>query len=156
MDAQPINGVRKAFNFCKLLAGSEGTLALVSEATLALTPVPEKALSGFVYLDDLGKVGEATQEILAEGPSMIEIMEKHILDLAREQKPELAEYFPENTEASLFIEFQEDSAELLQEKFDSVRRRLLEAKDLAVSVVQARNRQGSMTRLAATPIMNGG
>ena len=67
-----------------MLVGSEGTLALVSEATLALTPVPEKALSGFVYFDDLGKVGEATQEILAEGPSMIEIMEKHILDLARE------------------------------------------------------------------------
>ena len=141
-----------------MLVGSEGTLALVSEATLKLTQLPEMALSGFVYFDDLGKVGEATQEILAEGPSMIEIMERHILDLAREQKPELAEYFPENTEASLFIEFQEDSAELLQEKFDSVRRRLLEDKDLAVSVVQARNRQDMATftkvRSISGPILN--
>jgi len=122
-----------------LLVGSEGTLALVSEATLKLSPLPGKALSGFVYLDDLGKVGEATQQILEEGPTMVEIMEKHILDLAREQYPELAEYFPENTEASLFIEFQEDSDEILQEKFSNVRKRLFENKKLAVDMLQAKN-----------------
>lgn len=141
-----------------LLVGSEGTLALVSEAVLKLSPVPEKALSGFVYFDDLGKVGEATQEILAEGPSMIEIMEKHILDLAREQKPELAEYFPENTEASLFIEFQEESDERLQEKFESVRKRLQEDNKLAVRVLQARNKQDMATftkvRSISGPILN--
>ncbi|CAB1074570.1 Fe-S protein, homolog of lactate dehydrogenase SO1521 [Olavius algarvensis Delta 1 endosymbiont] len=123
-----------------LLVGSEGTLALVSEATLRLSSIPQKILSGFVYFDDLGKVGEATQQILAERPSMIEIMEKHILDLARQQKPELSEYFPENTEASLFIEFQEDSNARLLEKFDAVGKRLLEDNHLAVSIVQARNK----------------
>ena len=141
-----------------LLVGSEGTLALVSEATLNLSPIPEKALSGFVYFDDLGKVGAATQEILAEGPSMVEIMEKHILELAREQKPELSEYFPENTEASLFIEFQENSDEKLQEKFESVRTRLLENNKLAVRVLQARNKQDMATftkvRSISGPILN--
>jgi len=141
-----------------MLVGSEGTLALVSEAVLRLSPIPKKALSGFVYFDDLGKVGEATQEILAEGPAMIEIMEKHILDLAREQRPELAEYFPEDTEASLFIEFQEDSDEKLQEKFGLVRKRLLEDKDLAVDVIQARNAEDMKTftkvRSIAGPILN--
>jgi anaerobic glycerol-3-phosphate dehydrogenase C subunit len=141
-----------------LLVGSEGTLALVSEATLQLSPLPEKALSGFVYFDDLGNVGEATQEILAESPSMIEIMEKHILDLAREQKPELAEYFPENTEASLFIEFQEDSEERLEEKFESVSKRLLEDNKLAVRVLKARNKEDMATftkvRSISGPILN--
>ena len=121
-----------------LMVGSEGTLALVSEATLNLSTIPEKALSGFVYFDDLGKVGEATQLILEEGPSMIEIMEKHILDLARGQYPELAEYFPENTEASLFIEFQEDSDEILRSKFSKVRKRLIEDNTLAVSMLEAK------------------
>jgi anaerobic glycerol-3-phosphate dehydrogenase C subunit len=122
-----------------LLVGSEGTLALVSEATLKLSPLPGKALSGFVYLDDLGKVGEATQQILEEGPTMVEIMEKHILDLARNQFPELAEYFPGNTEALLFIEFQEESDELLLEKFSKVRKRLFEDKKLAMNMLQAKN-----------------
>ncbi len=141
-----------------MLVGQEGTLALVAEATLHLTQIPANALSGFVYFDDLGKVGEATKEILEEKPSMVEIMEKHILDLARDQKPELAEYFPENTEASLFIEFQEDSEEKLLEKFSSVRRRLLEENNLAVDVVQARNKQDMATftkvRSISGPILN--
>jgi anaerobic glycerol-3-phosphate dehydrogenase C subunit len=141
-----------------MLVGSEGTLALVSEATLSLTPVPKKTLSGFVYFDDLGKVGEATQQILEQGPSMIEIMEKHILDLAREQKPELSEYFPENTEATLFIEFQEESNEKLLDKFDSVRKCLLGNNGLAVSVVQARNKEDmanfTQLRSISGPILN--
>lgn len=141
-----------------MLVGSEGTLALVSEATLRLRPVPQETLSGFVYFDDLGKVGEATQRILEQGPSMIEIMEKHILDLAREHKPELSEYFPENTEATLFIEFQEESNEKLLDKFDSVRKCLLEDNGLAVSVVQARNKgdMANFTRVRSIsgPILN--
>ena len=141
-----------------LLVGSEGTLALVSEATLKLSVIPEKVLSGFVYFDDLGKVGEATQEILKEGPSMVEIMEKHILDLARDKYPDLAQYFPENTEASLFIEFQEDSDEALERKFDNIRKRLLDDSDLAVSVVQAKNQDDMKTftkvRSISGPILN--
>jgi len=141
-----------------LIVGSEGTLALVSEATLRLAPLPKETLSGFVYFDDLGKVGEATQQILATGPSMIEIMEKHILDLAREQKPELAEFFPENTEATLFIEFQEESEEKILEKFDSVRKVLLEDNGMAVSVVQARNKEDmanfTKVRSISGPILN--
>ena len=150
--------LEEAIDFTPLLVGSEGTLALVSEATLRLSVIPEKSLSGFVYFDDLGKVGEATQEILQETPSMIEIMEKHILDLAREQYPELAEYFPEHTEASLFIEFQEDSDNVLQDKFTAVKKRLLEEKKLAVKVVQARNKEEMKTftrvRSISGPILN--
>jgi len=56
---------------------------------------------------------------------------------AREQKPELSEYFPEKTEATLFIEFQEDSDEKLLDKFDSVRKCLLEDNDLAVHEIKA-------------------
>ncbi len=147
-----------SFDLTPLLVGSEGTLAIISEATLALSPIPQKALSGFVYFDDLGKVGEATQQILEEGPSMVEIMEKHILDLAREQRPELAQYFPENTEASLFIEFQEDTDELLQEKFARITKRLIDDNHLAVQVLQARNAADMKTftkvRGISGPILN--
>jgi len=141
-----------------LLVGSEGTLALVCEATLKLSDIPQRALSGFVYFDDLGKVGEATQEILKENASMVEIMEKHILDLARDKYPDLAQYFPENTEASLFIEFQEDREDTLLERFANVRRRLLEENHLAVRIVQAKNSQDTETfkkvRSISGPILN--
>ncbi len=146
------------FDFTQLLVGSEGTLALVSEATLKLSDIPAKALSGFVYFDDLGKVGEATQKILEQGATMVEIMEKHILDLAREQRPELAEYFPENTEASLFIEFQEDSDGTLQEKFSRVKKQLLDDSSLAKSMLIAKTAEDMQTfakvRSISGPILN--
>ena len=149
---------KDSFDLTPLLVGSEGTLGLVSEATLKLSTLPEKVLSGFVYFDDLGKVGEATQQILKEGPSMIEIMERHILDLAREQRPELAEYFPENTEASLFIEFQEKSDEILRDKFSRVRKRLLDDSKLAKNILEAKNADDMQTftkiRSIAGPILN--
>jgi len=89
---------------------------------------------------------------------MVEIMEKHILDLAREQKPELAEYFPENTEATLFIEFQEESEEKILEKFGAIRKALLEDNGMAVSVVQARNKEDmanfAKVRSISGPILN--
>lgn len=151
-------GSNSSFNLTPLLVGSEGSLALVTEAVLQLSEIPQKVLSGFVYLDDLGKVGEATQKILEENPSMIEIMEKHILDLAREQRPDLAKYFPENTEASLFIEFQEKSDEALQEKFANVHKRLIEEDKLAVNVLQAENAEDMNTftkvRSISGPILN--
>ena len=43
----------QALDLTPLLVGSEGTLAIISEATLHLSPIPQKALSGFVYFDDL-------------------------------------------------------------------------------------------------------
>ncbi len=149
---------KDSIDLTPLLVGSEGTLALVSEATLQLSTIPEKSLSGFVYFDDLDKVGLATQQILEEGPSMIEIMEKHILDLAREQYPDLAEFFPENTDASLFIEFQEKTETLLREKFSRVRKRLLEESRLAESMLEARNaadmQKFTKIRSISGPILN--
>ena len=59
-----------------LFVGSEGSLGIVTEAKLKLMSIPAKALRGLVYLDDLDRVGEATQKILELSPSMVEIMER--------------------------------------------------------------------------------
>jgi len=141
-----------------MFVGSEGTLGVVTEAKLYLSDIPEKALSGLAYFDELGKVGKATQEILEVGPSMVEIMERHILDLAREQKPEMREYLPEGIEAVLFIEFQEDSDETLRDKFAQVRKRLLEDNDLAIDLKEAKSAADMDTfakvRRISGPILN--
>ena len=42
MDAAPLSGTDKPFNFCQLIAGSEGTLAFLTEIKLQLIPPPPK------------------------------------------------------------------------------------------------------------------
>ena len=68
----------------RLIVGSEGTLGVVVEARVNLVPLPDaKAVMALEFdhlLDALG----ATPVILEHGPSAIEVMDRFILDHARE------------------------------------------------------------------------
>lgn len=86
-------------NPAQLIAGSEGTLAFMTEVTLKLAPRPKRAVLGIVHFDDLVAAAEATTSILelkqdwqpstASTLSAVELMDKTLLDLCRRQ-PEYA------------------------------------------------------------------
>ena len=73
------------FNFCKLICGSEGTLAFVSEIKLNLVPLPpkEKALV-CVHVNTVEEALYANLIALKFNPSSVELMDKSILELADE------------------------------------------------------------------------
>ena len=77
-------GAPAPFNLAKLIVGSEGTLGLIVEARLNLVPLPKaKAVLTIEYDDLLDALGE-TPAILAHDPSAVEVMDRSILDHARE------------------------------------------------------------------------
>ncbi len=76
-------------NPAQLIAGSEGTLAFMTEVTLRLVPRPPGAVLGIVHFDDLVAAAEATPAILELRPSAVELMDRMLLDLCRRQ-PEFA------------------------------------------------------------------
>ena len=61
-----------------LLVGSEGTLAIVTEATLKLIPPPQDKKTFLAYFSDTRTAGEAVSKIIAAKiiPSTMEIMDK--------------------------------------------------------------------------------
>ncbi|NIQ94325.1 MAG: glycolate oxidase subunit GlcD, partial [Desulfuromonadales bacterium] len=61
-----------------LLVGSEGTLAIVTEATLKLIPPPQDKKTFLAYFSDTRTAGEAVSRIIAAKiiPSTMEIMDK--------------------------------------------------------------------------------
>jgi FAD/FMN-containing dehydrogenase/Fe-S oxidoreductase len=69
------------FNFCKILAGSEGTLAFMTELKLNLVPLPppERALI-CVHLNSVTEAVRANLLALEFKPDAIELMDKTILD----------------------------------------------------------------------------
>lgn len=141
-----------------LFVGAEGTLGVLTEVTLRLVPLPGKTLSGLVYFDRLEHVGEATQRILELSPSMVEIMERKILDLAREQKAEMRSYLPEGVEAILYVEFQGESDADLREKFAALEQSLVREHQLASDLKVAKNRADmamfGKVRSVSGPILN--
>lgn len=84
-----------------LLCGSEGTLAVVTEARLRLMPVPETMLSGVVFFDAEPRMLDAVEEWREiSGLRMLESIDEVALLLARPRYPEI----PKNARAALLVE----------------------------------------------------
>lgn len=107
------------FNFCKLLAGSEGTLAFTTSIRLNLVPLPPKNKALVcVHLESVPKAVEANIVALKYKPAAIELMDKAIMDLTKSNRnQDKNRFFVEGDPgAILIVEFAEDSKEKLQEK----------------------------------------
>jgi len=99
-------------NLARLLAGSEGTLAIVTEATVSLEPVPETKALGLLSYRDLVDAMEDVPAILEHDPAAVEVLDDVLLDLAAdtEEFGTLVEsLLPENTGAVLLVEFYADN-----------------------------------------------
>jgi FAD/FMN-containing dehydrogenase len=77
----------KPFNFCELMAGSEGTLAFFTEIKLHvnLLPPPAEAIL-CAHFSSLTEALEATLTVMEHGPYACELMDKFIMDCTKENK----------------------------------------------------------------------
>ena len=109
---QPFNPNGEPFNVSKLLAGSEGTLAFVTEMKLNIIELPpqHKALL-CVHFKKLSHAFNANVIALKYNPSAIELMDKNILDLTKENITQRRNRFfvQGEPEAILIIELWGDS-----------------------------------------------
>lgn len=120
----------------RLFVGAEGTLGVVTEATLRLVPLPACRGVAMVYFPSVFAVGEAVPEILALGPTAVEIMDSRFLALVRKHDRYFDSILPECTDTALLIEFEGQNQEEVDEKFAALRRHLDNTQ--ALSMVRAR------------------
>ncbi len=119
MDCQIFGNSTRPFNFSKLLAGSEGTLAFTTEIKLHLVPLPPKYKALIpVHLHTVEEALKANLVALQHGPRSIELTDKILLDLTRKNIGQRKNrFFVEGDPgAILIVEFAENSEEVLLEK----------------------------------------
>ncbi|HSU15048.1 FAD-binding oxidoreductase [Longimicrobium sp.] len=92
-----------------LLVGSEGTLALVTGATVRLAPMPRARGLALVEFTDLAAAGAAVEQILTLRPSTCEIIDRTFIDLVRQGDEDPGYPLREGLEAILFVEMEGDS-----------------------------------------------
>lgn len=95
-------------NLAHMLVGSEGTLAYFSEIKLALAPLPRTKALGVVNFDSFYKAMDSTQYIVALGPSAVELVDRTMIDLARNNdafRPVIDRALRGEPEALLLVEF---------------------------------------------------
>lgn len=123
LETDPFTGNGKRFNFCKLLAGSEGTLFFITKIKLNLIQLPPKfqglVCAHFITLEDsfYGNI-----VALRHHPDAIELTDDIILNCTLENiEQRKNRFFIEgNPKAILTIEFSADSEKEIQEKANAL------------------------------------
>ncbi|MCP4976188.1 MAG: FAD-binding protein [Maribacter sp.] len=106
------------FNFCKLLSGSEGTLAFTTEITLQLDDIPPKHSAMVVtHYKTLEDCLSDVAPVMKLGLYLCEMMDKVILDCTKNNKTQLENRFfvEEDPAALLMLELKSDSKEGLED-----------------------------------------
>ncbi|WP_254274461.1 FAD-binding and (Fe-S)-binding domain-containing protein [Haloarcula marina] len=94
-------------NLARLLAGSEGTLAVVTEATVSLEPIPETKAVALLTYDSVVEAVSDVQHVLDHGPAAVELIDDVLIDLASDttEFADVAAKLPDRTRAALLVEF---------------------------------------------------
>jgi FAD/FMN-containing dehydrogenase/Fe-S oxidoreductase len=96
-------------NLARLLVGSEGTLAIFTQATLRTVPLPggkALALLGFANIDAALRAAQTAGPM---GPAACELIDRRLLRLARGGDAAAAGLVPPEAEAVLLVEFEAET-----------------------------------------------
>jgi FAD/FMN-containing dehydrogenase/Fe-S oxidoreductase len=126
------------FNLAKMVVGSEGTLAVVTEAKVRIVPRPKATAVCVVHFDDLVASTEASEEILTCDPYAIEMVDRMVISLTRGagELGRLMTFIEGDPEALLITEFRGDTPAEAQAKAEQMIERL-QAKGMGYAYVRA-------------------
>ena len=112
------------FDLSKLVVGSEGTLAVVTGATVRLVELPKAKMFAVGHFDTLLGAIEATGDALELQPSAVELIDRTILGLSRAKLEyrSLSDRLEGDPEALLFVSFSEPTDDEVREKLDRLER----------------------------------
>ncbi|MBU1100370.1 MAG: anaerobic glycerol-3-phosphate dehydrogenase subunit C [Bacteroidetes bacterium] len=118
-------------NMASLLVGSEGTLGVFTDAVLKVIPVVPKRGIMSLYFDDIAKMGIAVQHLRKLRASAIEFVDESFIRLALTFKPELEKFLPSSVKYLLYVEFEGENEDSINQLFDESRRIISDEEKLA-------------------------
>jgi FAD/FMN-containing dehydrogenase/Fe-S oxidoreductase len=101
-------------NMASLLVGSEGTLAFFHEIELDLQPIPPHKTLGICHFPTFRGAMEATRHIVTLNPSAVELVDRTMVDLARDIamfRPTVERFVRGEPDSLLLVEFAGEDAE---------------------------------------------
>ncbi|MDF2476159.1 MAG: FAD-binding oxidoreductase [Sphingobacterium sp.] len=119
----------RPFNMCNLLAGSEGTLAIVTEAKLRLMDLPPKELGLLcVHFSDMVECMRGNVIALNHKPEASELVDKYIMDFTVGHPTyQYNRFFIEgDPQALLIVEFRGDTLAATEAKAMALKAELIE------------------------------
>jgi len=123
-----------------LLVGSEGTLAVITEATVRTAPVVPCRGVALLLFDRLDQAAHAALEVPPLGAAACDLLDRRLLSMAREADVRYDLMIPRETESVLLVEIQGDDPSEVRDRLNQL-----------VDVVQSRKRLAFDARIAVDP-----
>ncbi|MBF0840807.1 FAD-binding protein [Staphylococcus lentus] len=130
------------YDLTKLLIGSEGTLGIITEATLRLIPKPLATKTAMVIFDDLYTAGKSISKILTSGvrPSKMEILDHNALNKVEDYA---GLDLPRDAAAILLIEV-DGNPENLGDELDTIKKALKEIDVENVEIAESKEAEDKL------------
>jgi len=109
-----------SLNLPRLLAGSEGTLGLITSATLHTSPLPPHRGVVLILFGQMEAAIQAVQAIIPQQPSAFDLLDRRLLNLAREADPRFEKMISPHAEAALIVEQLGFSSEQVADRLQMV------------------------------------
>jgi FAD/FMN-containing dehydrogenase/Fe-S oxidoreductase len=130
----------RRFNLANMVCGSEGTLAVMTDITLGLVPLPRRTALALVHFDSLHEALTSVPVILQADVSAVELLDQLAMRLCREV-PEYSRLLQTFTEgdpnAILIVEFQGETEAELRANIKNLKALLWREKAGATSTAEA-------------------
>jgi FAD/FMN-containing dehydrogenase/Fe-S oxidoreductase len=107
-------------DLAKLITGSEGTLGIITQATVRTVPKPTVQGLSLFFFDRLESAAIAAGEATALGVSACDILDRRLLTLARDVDSRYAQIIPREAEAILLVEVQGTEIDAVRDRLQQV------------------------------------
>lgn len=134
----------------KLIVGSEGTLAVVVEATLKLASLPKHIFGAVAYFTDYESTVEATVQALEIHPSAIELLDQTYMKFGKGLNPLADASLAYNAKSMLYFEFETDGSHEGENVYQQLQAALSNSKPIAMLPLKTEDERQQLWNLRET------
>ncbi|TWU39238.1 FAD-binding oxidoreductase [Novipirellula artificiosorum] len=124
-------------DLAKFMVGTQGTLGIIIDATLHTELVPTHRGVALLFFRRLDSAARCAVKAIQHGLVACDLMDRRLLQIARETEPKFSELLPREAEAMLLVEIQGESLGDLYDRLAIIRQELAQGTDGAFASVDA-------------------